>query len=209
MLSYFPHAPATVALLFLISGISFYALKDEIFRDRLILIPYDVKLDRSYWKWITNGFVHGSALHLFFNMLTLWFFGPYLEYQMGTPWYIGLFAAGLLAGSAGTHIRYRNDSAYPGTLGASGAISAILLGVVVKDPLLLVTIPGLTLIHPSLALPAWIAAVAFLVYTIIFMLRTRDFSKMNHDAHFWGAISGFVIAFFQQPEPLTQFLAAL
>lgn len=199
MLSYFPYAPATIVLLFLTSGISLYAIRDEYFRDKLLLIPYDVRMDNSYWKWITNGFVHGGPIHLFFNMLTLWFFGPLLEYELGTLLFSLLYGGGLLAGSLGTHLRYMKDSGYPGTLGASGAISGVVLGVVVTNPTLGISIPGLTLIHPSLSLPAWIVASIFLTYTLIFMLKPKDMPKMNHDAHFWGATAGFVIAFIIQP----------
>ncbi|MDP5172888.1 MAG: rhomboid family intramembrane serine protease [Bacteroidia bacterium] len=209
MLSYFPHAPATVALLFITSIISLYAMRDELFRDKLTLIPYDVKLDKSYWKWITNGFVHGGPTHLFVNMLTLWFFGPLCEYTLGTPWFIVLYMSGLLAGSLGTHLRHVGNSGYPGTLGASGAISGVVLGTIVTNPMLGISIPGLTLIHPSLSLPAWIAGVLFLSVTLILMLRKDDMKKMNHDAHFWGAVTGFVIAFFLQPEPVQHLVASL
>ena len=209
MLSYFPYAPATVALLFIISGISFFAMRNELFRDKLMLIPYDVKMDHHYWTWLTSGFVHGGPIHLFMNMLTLWFFGPLLEYELGTPWFIALFVAGLLAGSIGTHLRYMNDSSYPGTLGASGAISGVLLGAIVTNPMLGITIPGLTLIHESLFLPAWIVALIYLAVTLVFMFRTRDIPKMNHDAHFWGAVAGFVIAFMVQPDSLTYLVASL
>lgn len=209
MLSYFPYAPATIALLFLTSGISLYALRDEYFRDKLLLIPYDVKMDHSYWRWITNGFVHGGPIHLFFNMLTLWFFGPLLEYELGTGWYILLYTFGLLAGSVGTHLRYMNDSGYPGTLGASGAISGIVLGVVVTNPNLALSLPGLTLIHPALSLPAWIVASAFLLYSLVFMMKRDDFPKMNHDAHFWGAVAGFIIAFSLQPASIQHLVASM
>lgn len=202
MLSYFPHAPGTVALMFIITLISFWGLRDELFRDRLLLNPYDVKLDRAYWRWITCGFVHGSPVHLFVNMLTLFFFGPLLEYELGTWGYLGLFGLGLLAGSIGTQLRFHGDSSYPGTVGASGAISAVVLGVIALRPDLGISLPGLTLLHPSLAIPAWIAAMLFLGATLFFMLRSREWGSVNHDAHFWGAVAGLVLAFVLQPMPL-------
>lgn len=209
MLSYFPYAPATIVLLCLTSGISFYALRDEYFRDRLVLIPYDVRLDHSYWRWFTSGFVHGGPVHLFLNMLTLWFFGPLLEYELGTGWFLLLYSAGLIAGSAGTHFRYRNDSSYPGTLGASGAISGIVLGVVVTNPSLGLSLPGLTLIHSSLSLPAWIVAGIFLILSLFFMIRQNDSQKMNHDAHVWGAITGFILAFALEPGSIQHLISTM
>ncbi len=207
--SYFPYAPASIAILFLTSAISLVAIRNENFRDRLLLNPYDTRIDKSYWRWITCGFVHAGPVHLFLNMLTLWFFGPLLEFELGTAWFLVVYGLGMLAGSLGTQFRYERNSGYPGTLGASGAISAVVLGVVVIRPGLGLSIPGLTLIHPSLSLPAWIMALLFLVVTVFFMIRSKGESKMNHDAHFWGAVAGFVIALLLQPEPMQAFMATL
>ena len=209
MLSYFPSAPVVVGLLITNTLVSFWGFRDESFREKLLLNPYDVRLDRHYFTWLTCGFVHANPFHLFANMLTLFFFGPMLEANLGSLLFALVYLLGLLAGSAGTHFRYLRNSSYPGTLGASGAVSAVVLGAIAVKPSLGLSLPGLTLIHPSLVLPGWIAGALLLALSLLFMLLPKEEKVMNHDAHFWGAIVGLVICLIAQPEGLKAWSQAL
>lgn len=209
MVNYFPSAPVVVALLIANSLLSFWGFRDEAFREKLLLNPYDVRIDRRYFTWLTCGFVHANPFHLFANMLTLFFFGPMLEFHLGSLLFALVYLAGLLAGSAGTHLRYLRNSSYPGTLGASGAISAVVLGAIAVEPSLGLSLPGLTLLHPALVLPGWIAGALLLALSLLFMLLPKEEKVMNHDAHFWGAIVGLVICLIAQPEGFQAWSQAL
>jgi membrane associated rhomboid family serine protease len=72
----------------------------------------------EWYRLVTSGFLHASLFHLGFNMLLLYFLGRLLEPALGTPRFLVLYFASLLAGSLGALILEPNAL----TLGASGAI---------------------------------------------------------------------------------------
>jgi membrane associated rhomboid family serine protease len=76
----------------------------------------------DWWRLVTNEFLHGSPIHLFFNMLMLWWFGRPLEALLGRGRFLAVYFLAILAGSAGA-LLVSPDSA---TIGASGAVFGIL-----------------------------------------------------------------------------------
>src|SRR4030095_2443158 len=106
--------------------------------------PYDRLRERTYSTLITCGFVHADFGHLLFNSLSLYFFGPGLERRIGTGRFIALYFLGLLISSLGTVYKQKNTPDYR-SLGASGAILAVLFAFIVYYPT--------NMIYLSLALP--------------------------------------------------------
>jgi membrane associated rhomboid family serine protease len=90
--------------------------------DALILVPALV-LSRP-WTLLTYMFLHGSASHIFFNMLSFWFFGPRLESQLGGRAFLGLY---FTSGIMGAVLSFFFAPHSP-VLGASGAVFGVLLG---------------------------------------------------------------------------------
>jgi membrane associated rhomboid family serine protease len=78
--------------------------------------------DGDWWRLITAAFLHGSVLHIVFNMLALWWLGAPVEMALGRARFLGLYFASGLAGSAGALIANPNTI----TVGASGAIFGLL-----------------------------------------------------------------------------------
>jgi membrane associated rhomboid family serine protease len=76
----------------------------------------------EWWRLLTNGFLHGSPIHLFFNMLMLWWFGRPLETVLGRGRFLAVYFLSLLAGSAGALLVSPTNA----TIGASGAVFGIL-----------------------------------------------------------------------------------
>jgi membrane associated rhomboid family serine protease len=72
----------------------------------------------EWYRLVTSGFLHASLIHIGFNMLLLFFLGRLLEPALGTPRFVVLYFASLLAGSLGVLVLDPNAL----TLGASGAI---------------------------------------------------------------------------------------
>jgi membrane associated rhomboid family serine protease len=83
----------------------------------------------DWWRLITAAFLHGSLLHLGFNMVALWFIGAPVENYLGRARFIGLYFVGGLAGSAGALLQ----SPHGVTVGASGAIFAILGSMLILE----------------------------------------------------------------------------
>ncbi len=80
----------------------------------------------------TSMFLHGSFLHIFGNMLFLAIFGPNVEDSMSRPRYLAFYLLGGLV-ALGAQVAIAPDSTVP-TLGASGAIAAVLGGYILLFP---------------------------------------------------------------------------
>jgi membrane associated rhomboid family serine protease len=75
----------------------------------------------EWYRLLTSGFLHASIFHIGFNMFALYFLGRILEPGIGTPRFVALYFASLLAGSFGALLLDPNAL----TIGASGAVFGI------------------------------------------------------------------------------------
>ena len=108
----------------------------ELFR-KLAFIPYRTVHNNEWYRLITHGFVHADMTHLLVNMFTFWSFGTYMESAfgylgLGTGGYLGLYFGGMVAASLYDLARRRNDPYYV-SIGASGAVSAVLFTSIFLD----------------------------------------------------------------------------
>lgn len=180
----FAQAPAAYSILALIVVISFIGLQaaPRVIQMNL-LRPYQVARGREYFTVVTCGFVHADFGHLLFNSLTLFFFGPGLERIMGTTRFIALYFVGLVISSLGTVLKQRNNPDYA-SLGASGAILAVLFAYIVYRPL------DKIYLYFAIGIPAVIFAFGYLAYSWWASGHSRD--RVNHDAHLDGALTGLI-----------------
>jgi len=178
-------APASVLLMGVIvlaSLIGLFAAPGLI--DRNLFRPYFLVPRRQYATLVTSAFIHADVMHLLFNGFTLWAFAFKLEQAIGTPHFAALYAFGLLASDAGTWLNHRTEPNYA-TLGASGAITAVLFASIVYfpgDSLFIMPIP--------VPIPAPLFAAGYLAYT--WYASRQQGGRINHDAHFAGALAGVV-----------------
>ena len=159
--------------------------------DRCLFRPYWLLRRGQYHTIITSGFVHADLMHLVFNMMTFYFFAFALERYIGTLRFALLYLAGLLISHAGTWYKQRNNPEYA-SLGASGAISAVLFAAIVFFPdqsLFIIPIP--------VPIPAPLFAIGYLAYT--YWASKHPHGRINHDAHLGGALTG--LAFVALTEP--------
>ena len=122
--------------------------------------------------------------HLLFNAFTFWAFAFSLERQIGTLRFLALYAFGIVVSSAGTWLMHRRDPGYQ-TLGASGAILAVLFAAIVYTPS-----QSIYILPIPIPIPAPLFAVAYLAYSVWASRQTRG--RINHDAHLGGAVAGIV-----------------
>jgi membrane associated rhomboid family serine protease len=160
--------------------------------ERCLFRPYEFARGLRRATIISSGFVHADLAHLAFNMITFWFFGVMLERQIGTPKFVLLYAIGLLVSSVGTYFKHRNNPEYA-TLGASGAISAVLFAFIVYNPT-----ETLYLMFIPIPIPAPVFAVAYLAYT--WWSARQNKGRINHDAHLGGALAGLAFVAVFNPE---------
>ena len=81
---------------------------------------------------LTSMFMHGGFLHLIGNMLFLWIFGNNIEDSMGPARFLAFYLVGGVAALAGP-VLFDPDAAVP-TIGASGAVAAVLGGYILLHP---------------------------------------------------------------------------
>jgi membrane associated rhomboid family serine protease len=136
-------------------------------------------------------------------MVTLYFFGrvmaPFYDDYLGMAGFVVFYAGGLLASILPTYLRNRDNPEYR-SLGASGAVSAVLFAFILLQPWSLIIVF-------VLPLPAILYAVLYLGYTI-WMDRQRS-DHINHSAHLWGALYGIVFTIAMEPRVVGVFLGRL
>lgn len=198
----FANSPASIIIFFLTIGISLYTLyKNHALLYSWILSPRRVYYEKQYHLLITSGFLHADVMHLLFNMFTFYFFGFRLEAVIGTTNFLIIYFVSMVLSVVSTVIKKKDDYAY-GSLGASGAISGIVFASVLVAPnakIMVMPIP--------IPLPAYIYAVLYLVWSYYASRKSND--MINHEAHFWGAITGVLLMVILIPGILSFFVESL
>jgi membrane associated rhomboid family serine protease len=159
--------------------------------DRSLFRPYEFLRKKQYASVISSGFVHADLPHLIFNMMTFYFFAFPLEKQIGSVRFAALYLLGLVVSDVGTFLKHRDDPQYA-SLGASGAISAVLFAAIVYFPWM-----ELFIIPIPLPIPAPLFAVAYVGYSWWSARQARG--RVNHDAHLGGALFGLLFVLLTDP----------
>jgi len=166
--------------------------------ERSLFRPYWFLRRRQYATIITSGFVHADLPHLLFNMVTFYFFAFPLERHIGSAPFAALYLIGLVVSDLGTWHRHRHDPQYA-SLGASGAISAVLFASIVYFPWM-----KLFIIPIPLPIPAPLFAVGYVAYSWYSARQARG--RINHDAHLGGALFGLLFVLLTDPAAFGQLL---
>lgn len=153
-------------------------------------IPWAVKHRGEWYRFLSGGFFHADWLHLLINMFVLWSFGSFVEGAfrtlLGNLWgelaFAGLYFSALAASSLSTYFKHNNNPHYI-SVGASGAVSAVVFSSVLLAP-------WETVLVFFIPMPAIVMGVLYLLYSWWMARRAAD--RINHEAHLWGAVWGLV-----------------
>ena len=196
-------APVNLAIIAITCLISFAAFSNPRLIERFVLWPPAIRRQRQYDRLLTCGFVHADFGHLFFNMFTLFSFGAAMEQAfrpyIGSTGYALFYAAGIVLSALPSYWRHRNDANYR-SLGASGAVSAVLFAYILIKPWSMILVF-------AFPVPAIVFAMVYLGYTIYMDRRQTD--RINHSAHLWGAIYGVLFTIALDPAVAGRFLEQL
>lgn len=195
--------PITYALIAITCVVSWIAFNNRKLADRLILWPPAIDKHKQYDRLVTYGFIHADFMHLLFNMITLYFFGRQIEALMtdvaGVWVYPVFYLSALVVSILPTYLKNQHNPNYL-SLGASGAVSAVLFAFILVAPwarIFVLFIP----------LPAIIFAVLYVAYSIWMDRRGGD--RINHSAHLAGAAYGAMFLIIMRPQVLQHFLREL
>ena len=136
-------------------------------------------------RMFTSGFLHVDFSHLLFNMLTLYFFADVVISTVGVTKFALIYLASLLVGNLLSLFFHKEEYHYS-AVGASGAVTGVLYSAILFYPDM-----GLYLFFIPIAIPAWIFGLLYLLYSI-YGMKSR-MGNIGHDAHFGGAIAGYVL----------------
>jgi membrane associated rhomboid family serine protease len=192
--------PVTVILIAANVILSIACFNNQDLMAKMIMWPYGVKRYNQYYRFITSGFIHANWMHLIFNMFTLYFFGRVIEAYFtmlqlgGIAAYLVLYFLGLILSDLPTYFKYKDDPNYH-SLGASGAVSAVVFAAIVFNPWSSLYIFG------AIKISAFLYAVLYIWYSIYMSKKGGD--NINHDAHLYGALFGlgFTIALIGAMQP--------
>nr|WP_297458571.1 rhomboid family intramembrane serine protease [uncultured Halomonas sp.] len=197
--------PITLALLIVNVVVSLYVLfRRPQLLGRLAFRPERILRHGEIYRLITAGFVHVDGTHLLLNMLTLYFFGPLMEYVLGPIGYLILYFGSELAAHALSLAIQRGNARYS-AVGASGAITGVLFAFCLYAPF------EMLYLFFAIPIPAIVFAIGFVAISMVAM-KNRGANKVGglaHEAHLGGAIGGVVITILLDPAALTRFLSQL
>ena len=193
----------TIAIIIVTVGVSLYAMSQPGIQYGLTMNPYMITKRGQYYRLVTSGFIHNDHIHLFMNMFSFYFFGSQLENifqyifnDLGIVYFIVMYILGIIVSDIPTLLKHRNNHAY-NSLGASGAVSAVIFACILFQPLQDICL------YAVLCFPGFILGTLYIIYSYISSKRSRD--RINHDAHLYGALFGLVFCIVLYPDVIRIF----
>lgn len=201
----------TTIIVIITVGFSLLAFRKEGLFERFDLRPSLVVNEHKYYRVFTHAFLHADYVHLAINMLVLYSFGTGVEkiFQgleqegvifSGNFFFVLLYVASIALSSITTISRYRNNGNYS-AVGASGAVSAVVFAFIFFAPLQKIYF------YMVLPIPGIVFGVLYLIYSSYMNRRGGD--HINHAAHFWGAVVGFLFPILLEPRLFGVFIENL
>ena len=130
----------------------------------------------EYWRFLTSIFLHGSTIHLIYNLFALALFGSILEKLAGgKKFLLVFFLSGIFANIVAVNF-------YLSSLGASGALYGVLGALAMLRPLMIVW-------AFSLPMPMFIAAILWIIGSVLGIFMPGN---IGHMAHLSGILIGAV-----------------
>jgi membrane associated rhomboid family serine protease len=187
-------------------AISLYAWNNADIMNKWIMNPYSVQKYKEYHRFLTSGFLHADYAHLFFNMLSMFFFGPtvenyFLAYfgEKGIIFYAILYLLGIIIANVPSYADHKNDSYY-NALGASGGVSSVVFAAILFAP----TSP---IFIYFIKIPAFVYAILYMAYS--FSMSKKNIDNIGHSAHLYGAAFGLAFTLILKPELFSSCIAQI
>jgi membrane associated rhomboid family serine protease len=200
-------ATTTLMLIIIISLVSAMSFSQRDTLNQLQFNAYKIIHRHQYYRILTHAFVHAGWEHLVVNMIVLYSFGAIVEQyfqinfgSIGTYYYLILFFGSIIFSTL-LSLYKQKDNPYYNAVGASGAVSAVLFTAIFFQPWAPIYFFGV------LPIPGIIFGGLYLYYS--YYMSTKKSDNIGHDAHFLGAIFGFIFPILLRPELFMDFINVL
>ncbi len=184
--------------------ISYLAFQNSDLMSKLQFNAAQIIHRKEYYRLVSHAFIHANWSHLGVNMLVLYFFGrnieTYFDYYFGrsaNAYFVLLYFGGILASNIWSLAKNRNNYYY-NAVGASGAVSAVLFASIFFDPW------NLLYFFAIIPIPGIVFAIGYLFYSYYMSKKKND--NVAHDAHFLGAVFGFIFPILLKPNLFDKFI---
>lgn len=181
----------TVIIVIITALVSIGGFNNQRLVDDLIFYPPAITQRNQWYRFFSCGLIHADAGHLIFNMLSLYLFGEFVEKsfayvfeEKGKILYLVMYVVALFVCLLPTFAKHKDDYYYR-SLGASGAVSAVIFAGLLLEPRNKV---GFFFIPPII--PGYVFGPLYLIISSVLEKKSAD--NVNHSAHIWGAIFGMV-----------------
>ena len=194
----------TTILIIITALISWRAFHNDQLFYKLAHWPYKEHQNKEYYRFLSSGFVHGNWLHLLINMFVLYIFGEFVETHFilffgsvtGKVYYVLVYLITIICADIPTYLKKQNNPSYM-AVGASGGVSGLVFIFILLYPWQLLYLYGL------IPIPGIVAGVLYLWYSSYASKRGKD--RIDHDAHFYGALVGVILTVLLKPSLISQF----
>ena len=174
--------------------ISFIAFNNQVIFEKYKFNVGAIRNRKEYIRLLSAGFLHADIMHLLFNMMTLYFFGPVILQGFGVLGFLIIYIGSILLGNIFSLFIYEKQPWYS-AIGASGGVSGVLFAAIAMMPQL-----ELYLFFIPIPIPGFIFGVLYFGYSVYMMLNPKQWDNLGHAAHLGGAFFGLVYAIANQPE---------
>jgi len=137
-------------------------------------------------RMFSSGFLHVDMQHLLFNMVTLYFFSGLIVYKLGAVGFLAIYIGSLLLGNFLSYYFHKSEYHYS-AVGASGAVMGIIYSAILFEPMMKI----------NFFIPGFVFGIGYLLYSIYGM--KKRIGNIGHDAHFGGAVGGYLITLILSP----------
>jgi len=189
------------------SFVSYMAFQNRELMTKLQFNAAKVVHEKEYYRLVSHAFIHANWTHLIVNMFVLFFFGRNIEAYFGyyfgnraTAYFLLLYFGGILVSNILSLIKQK-DNYYYNAVGASGAVSAVLFAAI------FFFFYNKRRMEKFQLIPGILFAVGYLFYS--YQKDKKGDDNIAHDAHFLGAIFGFIFPVLLKPNLLEQFIDQL
>ena len=207
-MSLFDHISITWLIIIFTVLVSYQGFNNYYLVDRWKHYPYRETRQKEWYRLLTSGFVHADWLHVIINMYMMYTFGTMIEEYI-ISWYnpakgrlifLLVYLCNIILANLPATIRQADNPGFA-SIGASGAVSGLVFMYILLNPW---TMFGLFFIIP---MPAIILGVAYLIYSS--WAANRGHGRLDHSAHFAGALAGMAMIILIHREVLGDFFRKL